>query len=559
MRFMEWFSNLFFGSEGSIPHVIAVYAFVIAIGNYLGKFKVYGISLGVTFVLFVGLLMGHLGVKIEPVTMNFIKEFGLVLFVYTIGLQVGPSFFSTFKHGGMMLNGLSVGLITLTVATTLGIYYISGGRVEIPMMVGIMQGAVTNTPGLGAAVEALNQVEYSGLPIGLGYAVAYPLGIIGILLCYIVFKFIFRINLDEENKELARQASEVAEEVSKMTIKVTNRSLDGKTVAQCVKLIGRKYVVSRIVDNGSLIVPAADTVIHVGDYILVVTAKADEEAVLTFLGEEDKSFVWKDDDSSLVSRRIVITRDEINGKRIRNLKLRSVYGVNITRVNRSGVDLVASPELTLQVGDKVMVVGPIEAVNKAEKMLGNTLKKLRYPHIISLFLGILAGVIVGSIPIYIPNMPMPAKLGMAGGPLIVSIIVGRFGYKAKLISYTTHSANLMLREMGISLFLASVGISAGGQFIETLVHGDGLLWVGYGAIITIIPAVIICVMARKFFKLNYGTIMGLIAGSTTNPSALAYANQTAGNDTPAVAYSTVYPLTMFLRIVIAQMLILIMV
>ncbi len=556
---MEWFSNLFFGSEGSIPHVIAVYAFVIAIGNYLGKFKVYGISLGVTFVLFVGLLLGHLGVKIEPVTMNFIKEFGLVLFVYTIGLQVGPSFFSTFKHGGMMLNGLSVGLITLTVATTLGIYYISGGRVEIPMMVGVMQGAVTNTPGLGAAVEALNQVNYNGLPIGLGYAVAYPFGIIGILLCFIIFKFIFRIDLEKENEELKRQAEEAAEDISKMTIKVTNRSLDGKTVGHCVKLIGRKYVVSRIYDNGSLIVPAADTVIHAGDYVLVVTAKADEEAVLAFLGEEDKNFVWKDDESSLVSRRIVITRDEVNGKRIRNLKLRSVYGVNITRVNRSGVDLVASPDLTLQVGDKVMVVGPIEAVNKAEKMLGNTLKKLRYPHIISLFLGILAGVILGSIPIYLPNMPMPAKLGMAGGPLIISILIGRFGYKAKLISYTTHSANLMLREMGISLFLASVGISAGGQFLDTIVHGDGLLWVGYGAIITMIPAVIITVVARKFRKLNYGTIMGLIAGSTTNPSALAYANQTAGNDTPAVAYSTVYPLTMFLRIVIAQLLILIMV
>lgn len=556
---MNWFHQLFFGSPTNVAHIIAVYAFVIAIGSWLGKFKVYGISLGVTFVLFVGLFMGHLGVEIDHEVLDFIKDFGLVLFVYTIGLQVGPSFFATFKQGGLKLNLITLGYVSLTVVTTLAIYYILGGRVELPMMVGIMQGAVTNTPGLGAAVEALNQLGYEDMPIGLGYAVAYPLGIVGVLLCYILIKAIFRIDIDKENEELKRLSNEEAEELSKMTIRITNHHLDGKTVAQCVKLIGRKYVISRMMDNGNLIVPAADTVIHYDDVILVVTTKEDEEAVLAFLGEIDDSVVWKEDDSSMVSRRIVVTRDEVNGKRIRNLKLRSVYGVNITRVSRSGVDLVASPNLTLQVGDKVMVVGPIEAVKKAEKMLGDTLKRLRYPHLISLFLGILAGIIVGSIPIYFPNMPMPAKLGLAGGPLIVSILVGRFGYKIKLISYTTQSANLMLREMGISLFLASVGISAGGKFLATIVEGDGLLWVGLGFIITFVPAIIIGVVARKFIKMNYGTLMGLMAGSTTNPSALAYSTQTAGNDAPAVAYSTVYPLTMFLRIIIAQMLILIMV
>lgn len=556
---MNWFHQLFFGSPTNVAHIIAVYAFVIAIGSWLGKFKVYGISLGVTFVLFVGLFMGHLGVEIDHEVLDFIKDFGLVLFVYTIGLQVGPSFFATFKQGGLKLNLITLGYVSLTVVTTLAIYYILGGRVELPMMVGIMQGAVTNTPGLGAAVEALNQLGYEDMPIGLGYAVAYPLGIVGVLLCYILIKAIFRIDIDKENEELKRLSNEEAEELSKMTIRITNHHLDGKTVAQCVKLIGRKYVISRMMDNGNLIVPAADTVIHYDDVILVVTTKEDEEAVLAFLGEIDDSVVWKEDDSSMVSRRIVVTRDEVNGKRIRNLKLRSVYGVNITRVSRSGVDLVASPNLTLQVGDKVMVVGPIEAVKKAEKMLGDTLKRLRYPHLISLFLGILAGIIVGSIPIYFPNMPMPAKLGLAGGPLIVSILVGRFGYKIKLISYTTQSANLMLREMGISLFLASVGISAGGKFLATIVEGDGLLWVGLGFIITFVPAIIIGVVARKFLKMNYGTLMGLMAGSTTNPSALAYSTQTAGNDAPAVAYSTVYPLTMFLRIIIAQMLILIMV
>lgn len=556
---MNWFHQLFFGSPTNVAHIIAIYAFVIAIGSWLGKFKVYGISLGVTFVLFVGLFMGHLGVEIDHEVLDFIKDFGLVLFVYTIGLQVGPSFFATFKQGGLKLNLITLGYVSLTVVTTLAIYYILGGRVELPMMVGIMQGAVTNTPGLGAAVEALNQLGYEDMPIGLGYAVAYPLGIVGVLLCYILIKAIFRIDIDKENEELKRLSNEEAEELSKMTIRITNHHLDGKTVAQCVKLIGRKYVISRMMDNGNLIVPAADTVIHYDDVILVVTTKEDEEAVLAFLGEIDDSVVWKEDDSSMVSRRIVVTRDEVNGKRIRNLKLRSVYGVNITRVSRSGVDLVATPDLTLQVGDKVMVVGPIEAVKKAEKMLGDTLKRLRYPHLISLFLGILAGIIVGSIPIYFPNMPMPAKLGLAGGPLIVSILVGRFGYKIKLISYTTQSANLMLREMGISLFLASVGISAGGKFLATIVEGDGLLWVGLGFIITFVPAIIIGVVARKFLKMNYGTLMGLMAGSTTNPSALAYSTQTAGNDAPAVAYSTVYPLTMFLRIIIAQMLILIMV
>lgn len=554
---MEWLNELFFGN--SIAHIIAVYAFTIAFGTYLGKFKVYGISLGVTFVLFIGLFMGHVGISVDAKTLNFIKEFGLVLFVYTIGLQVGPSFFSSFKHGGVKLTLLSLGLISLTVITTLSIYYIAGGRVELPMMVGIMQGAITNTPGLGAAVEALNQVNYEGLSIGLGYAVAYPLGIIGILLCFILIRLIFRIDVEKENEMMNKQVEEDAEELCKMTIRVTNHHLDGKTVGECVKLIGRKYVVSRMKDKDNLIVPAADTVVHYDDILLVVTTKNDQEAVLTFWGEIEENFIWKDDDSNLVSRRIVITRDEINGKRIRNLRLRSVYGVNITRINRSGVDLVASPDLTLQVGDKVMVVGPLDAIKKAEKMLGNTLKRLRDPHIISLFLGILAGVIVGSIPIYLPNMPMPAKLGLAGGPLIVSILIGRFGYKAKIISYTTHSANLMLREMGISLFLASVGLSAGGSFVETIISGDGLLWVGLGFIITFLPAFIICFISRKFLKMNYGTMMGLISGSTTNPSALAYSTQTAGNDAPAVAYSTVYPLTMFLRIIIAQLLILIMV
>lgn len=554
---MNWFVDLITGN--SIAHSIAIYAFVIAAGVYLGRFKVKGVSLGVTFVLFIGILIGHLGISIDPETLSFLKDFGLILFIYTIGLQVGPSFFSTFKQGGLKLNLLAVNLIFLTVLTTVSIYFIAGGRVEFPMLVGIMQGAVTNTPGLGAAVETLNQVGYNGLPIGLGYAVAYPLGVIGILLCLILLRLIFKVDYDKENESLKLQEKDEKDDLVKMTIRITNSHIDGKTVSECVKLIGRKYVISRMIDGDNLIVPAADTVIHTGDLMLVIASYTDAEAVLTFMGEVDNTVEWKDDESKMVSRRIVITRDEINGKRIKQLRLRSVYGVNITRVQRSGIDLVASPELSLQVGDKVMVVGPLDAIAKAEKMLGNTLKRLNEPHIISLFFGILIGIIVGSIPIFIPGMPMPAKLGLAGGPLIVSILVGRFGYKIKLISYTTQSANLMLREIGICLFLASVGISAGGEFWNTLVQGDGVLWIGLGFIITFIPAFITGLIARKACKLNYGTVMGLIAGACTNPPALAYSSGNAGNDAPAVAYSTVYPLTMFLRIIIAQLMILIVV
>lgn len=552
---MEWLTNPATGTITNTAYIIAIYAFVIAVGMLLGRIKIKGVSLGVTFVLFVGIIVGHYGATIDSEAMNFIKDFGLILFIYTIGLQVGPGFFTSFKQGGVRLNLLATGLILLTIATTVSIFYIADGRIEFPMLVGIMQGAVTNTPGLGAAVEALGQVGYDGLPIGLGYAVAYPLGVIGVILCLLLIKNIFKIDIEKENEAIKQQSGEENDEVEKITIRITNHHIEGKTVSQCVKLIGRKYVISRMMVNDELIVPAADTVLHNGDLILVVASKEDAEAVLTFMGERE-DFDWKNDDSKMVSRRIVITRDEINGKRIRNLKLRSVYGVNITRVQRSGIDLVASPELILQVGDKVMVVGPIDAIAKAEKMLGNTLKRLYAPHIISIFLGIFIGILVGCIPFALPGLPMSAKLGLAGGPLIVSILVGRFGYKIKLISYTTQSANLMLREIGICLFLASVGIASGGEFFKTLTQGDGFLWIGVGFIITFIPAIIIGIIARKGCKMNYGTIMGLIAGSTTNPPVLAYSSNTAGNDAPAVAYSTVYPLTMFLRIIIAQIMIL---
>lgn len=555
---MNWLYELFFGEGTSIPHIVVVYTFVIAFGGLLGKIKVKGVSLGVTFVLFVGLLMGHLGVQIDPAVLSLLKDFGLVLFVYAMGLQVGPSFFSTFRRGGVRLNLLALGYVLLGVAVMLGLYLVAGGAVEFPMMMGIMHGAVTDTPGLGAAVEALKQIGYSGLPIGLSYAVAYPIGIIGLMLAMILLRFILHVDIDKENEEIKRKAAENAVELSRMTIRITNTNLDGKTVAECVKLIGRKYVISRMFDNGKFIVPASDTVIHSGDVILVITAKTDANAVLTFLGHIDDSIIWKEEESTMVSRRIVVTRSEINGKSLSSLKLRNVFGVNITRVSRSGVDLVASPDLVLQMGDRVMVVGPLEAVKKAEQMLGNTLKRLRYPHIVSLFSGMLVGVIVGCIPLYFPGMPMPIKLGLAGGPLLISILVGRFGYKARLVSYTTQSANLMLREIGLCLFLASLGIDAGGSFVPALTEGDGLLWVSMAFVITVVPALVVGVLAYKLLKMNYSTVIGLIAGSSNSSSALAYATQAVGNDAPTVSYTTVYPLTTFLRIVAAQLLILLM-
>jgi putative transport protein len=481
-----------------------------------------------------------------------------VLFIYAMGLQVGPGFFSTFKHGGVKLNLLALVYVLSGVAVMLCIYLIIGDRIEFPMMMGIMHGAVTDTPGLGAAVEALKVIGYNGMPIGLGYAVAYPVGILGLMFAIILLRFILRVDIDKENEEIRRRAAEDAVDLSRMSIRVTNSNLDGKTVAECVKLIGRKYVISRLFDNGNFIVPASGTVIHCDDVMLVVTAKADAKTVLAFLGKIDNSVEWKDEDATMVSRRIVVTRSEINGKSLSSLKLRNVFGVNITRVNRSGVDLVASPDLVLQVGDKVMVVGPLEAVKKAEKMLGDTLKRLRNPHIVSLFFGVFAGVIVGCMPVYLPGMPMPVRLGLAGGPLLVSILVGRFGYKAKLISYTTQSANLMLREIGLCFFLASLGIDAGGSFVPALTEGGGILWVGLAFFITVVPALVVGVLAYKLLKMNYSTVIGLLAGSSNSSSALAYATQAVGNDTPTVAYTTVYPLTMFLRIVAAQLLILLM-
>lgn len=554
---MNWLTELLTGN--SIAHAVLIYAFVIATGVLLGKIKIGSVSLGVTFVLFMGILVGHFGFTVDHDIMHFVKEFGLILFIFSIGLQVGPSFFTSFKKGGMLLNGLAVLLILLGIGVTLSLFGIFHGEISIPMLVGIMQGAVTNTPGLGAAQEALRQLSEAGelagpIPsIGLGYAVAYPMGVIGILLTFIILRFVFRIKLDKEEASLKEQ-KESHETPNWITIKITNDSLIDCTLSQCQSMIRRQFIASRLYNGNEVIIPSDETRLKTGDIVSVIVNEADELAVTAFLGKKI-DYVWEDSENTMVSRRIVVTQSNVNGKTIGSLAFRTAYGVNITRVHRSGIDLLARPELYLQVGDRVTVVGSLEAIGKVEKILGNTLKRLNEPHLITIFLGIFVGILVGSIPIHFPNMPMPAKLGLAGGPLIVAILLGRFGYRLKLITYTTQSANLMLREMGISLFLASVGISAGAEFVDTVVSPDGLRWILSGVLITMVPALIVGVIGR-LLKINYFTLIGMISGSCTNPPALAYSGSIANNDAPAVAYSTVYPLTMFLRIICAQFIIL---
>lgn len=557
---MNWLQDLL-TNPNSIAHIVALYAFVIAAGVLLGKIKFFGISLGVTFVLFVGILAGHFGFTGNPAILSFVQDFGLILFVFCIGLQVGPSFFSSFKRGGITLNLLAVGIVFLNIAVALILYFALQGRVDIPMMVGILCGAVTNTPGLGAANEALQQLHYQGPEIAMGYACAYPLGVMGIILSMILIRYICRVDVKRDSDEIQKE-EEANPHMKPYTIslKVQNEALSGKTLSQVQNFLARDFVCTRIIQDGHMITPNANTVLRLGDRMFVVCAEDDSEAIMAFIGpkiEQDWD-VTNQQDKPMVSRRILVTQPNINGKTLGELHFSSMYGVNVTRVNRSGMDLFAARQLRLQVGDRVMVVGPQDAIERVANLLGNQLRRLDHPNIVTIFVGILCGILFGSLPIAIPGMPTPVKLGLAGGPLIISILIGRFGHKVKLVTYTTMSANLMLREVGLVLFLASVGIKAGENFVQMVVEGDGVLYVGVGFLITFIPLIITGIVARWHHRVNYFTLMGLIAGSNTDPPALAYANQIAGNDAPAVGYSTVYPLTMFLRILTAQLLVLLM-
>ena len=555
---MDWINDLLWG-EG-IGHSILLLSFVIAAGIQLGKIKVFGISLGITLVLFVGIILGHFGFTVNHNVIHFFKEFGLILFVYSVGMQVGPGFFSSFRQGGITLNMLACGIVFLGVATALVLHFVTG--IPMPTMVGILSGAVTNTPGLGAAQQAFSDMHgVSDNTIALGYAVAYPLGVIGIILSIILIKYIFSVSFDKENDDLNKEDASHTNEAKPISLVVKNPAVFGKTVGELSGLMDHlDFVISRVWrnDNKQIEIASAGTILNEDDKIFVITTDQDAESVKTFIGEEIdmERKQWIRMESQFINRRILITKPELNGKKLGQLKLRKLYGINITRINRAGVDLVATPGLTLQVGDRVNVVGTETAVSNVEKVLGNSMKRLNEPNLITIFIGIALGIVLGSIPITFPGIPQPVKLGLAGGPLIVAILISRFGYRYKLVTYTTQSANLMLREIGITLFLACVGISAGDGFVDTIVNNGGFAWIGYGFIITTVPLLIIGCVGRYFYKINYFTLMGLIAGSTTDPPALAYSNATAGNDAPSVGYATVYPLTMFLRVLTAQLLIL---
>ena len=559
MESFQWLTNLFTVTD-SVAHIALLYAVVIAVGVYLGKLKVFGISLGVTFVLFAGIVAGHIGFTAPTDILTFVQDFGLILFVYMIGLQVGPGFFESFGTQGIKLNGLAATGILLNILVMFACYFIffdTGNKMNLPMMVGTLYGAVTNTPGLGAANEALTTVFPNGAPqIASAYACAYPLGVLGIIGATILIRYICKVKLDHEEEQLAAQEEGNANKKPyKMHLEVTNKYLEGKTLLQVHDFLNRDFVVSRLVHQGELCIPNRDTIFHIGDQMLIVCAEADQEAIMAFIGPK-LDIDFEQQDQPLVSKRILITNPKINGKTLSSLHFSSVHGVNVTRVTRHGIDLFATAGLPLQVGDKIMVVGPEDAVERVANKMGNSLRKLNAPNIATIFVGIFLGLIFGSFPIAIPGMPVPVKLGLAGGPLIIAILIGRYGYKIHLVTYTTTSANMMLREIGLVLFLASVGIKAGATFFSTVVDGDGMLYVLTGFLITVIPILIVGPIARLRYRFNYFTIMGMIAGTYTDPPALAYANSVCSKEAPALGYSTVYPLAMFLRIFTAQIVVL---
>ncbi len=564
---MDWLSSLLTSTD-SIAHIVVLYAGVISIGLALGRLKIFGISLGVTFVLFAGIVAGHFGLTGTTSTLSFVQDLGLILFVYCIGLQVGPGFFQSFKKGGLTMNLLAIGIILLNVLCCIALYFLvfyDGGGMsganshKLAMMVGVLCGAITNTPGLGAATEACNTIFGSDAPaIANGYACAYPLGVVGIIGATILIRLLTRTSLKEEQEKIEKEIAANPHVIPhRMTIVATNPALADRTILQVRNFLGRDFVCSRILHNGHVSMPNKDTIIHIGDKMFINCAQDDAEAISAFIGPQEE-VVWEEQDVPMVSKHVLITQPNINGKTLAELHFSSVHGVNVTRVRRGGMNLFADSHLRLQVGDRIVVVGPEDAVDRVANKMGNSVKKLDHPNLSAIFIGIFVGIIFGSLPFAVPGVPTPVKLGLAGGPLIIAILVARFGYKAKIVAYTTTSANLMLREIGLALFLASVGIKAGANFMNTVVAGDGLTYVWCGFLITIIPILIIGLIGKLYYKINYFTLMGLIAGANTDPPALAFANQTAGNDAPAVGYSTVYPLSMFLRILTAQLIILLL-
>lgn len=552
---MSWFAELVTGN--SIAHAVLVLSGVVALGVLLSRIKICGVSLGVTWILFVGIVAGHFGLSVNADILNFIKEFGLILFVYSVGLQVGPGFFSSFKKGGLTLNAVAVMTVLISVILAYVIHLVTG--TSLTTMAGVLCGAVTNTPGLGAAQQSY--VEATGVAdpsIAMGYAVAYPLGVVGIVMSIVLVKGLFGMTMEKELEKATGSSADAAKMATKYSVVVKGKNVIGKTIEVLHGMIEKDFVVSRLCRaNGKVEIPASSTILEEGDRILVISVEASREAVTSFFGEavEMSEEEWKDMDSQMASRKIIVTKHNINGKTLGELKIRSVFGLNVTRVTRAGIDLMAAPDLELQVGDRVRVVGDEKNIESLANALGNSSKQLSSPNLLAIFLGIAVGVIFGSIPFMLPGMPSPVKMGLAGGPLIISILMGRFGHKFKVVTYTTFSANMMLREVGISLFLAAVGIASGAGFVDTVLNKGGFAWIGYGLIITFVPMIAGAAIGRFCFNFNYFQIMGLIAGCGTNPSGLAYSNSISPINQQAVSYATIYPLVMFLRVLTPQLLV----
>ena len=543
---------------GAVAHSVMILSLVISLGLLLGKIKVANIALGLTWVLFVGITFGYFCFNLDEHLLHFLKEFGLILFVYSLGLQVGPSFFSSFGKGGLRLNMLAISTIAISIVVTVILFYTTG--TPITTMAGILSGAVTNTPGLGAAQQANSDLNGIDDPsIAASYAAAYPIGVIGAILIFLLLKYILCIHTGKE-EEAAKRGLGATEEltVRPFSVCVKNEQIVGRTVRQIAEISQRDFVISRMLVDGAASptdVINGSTVLNLNDKLLITAAPRDIEAIIACLGAPT-TVDWEKCDKGHISRRILITRPEINGKTLAQLRIRSLFGANITHVYRSGVELVAAPHLQLQMGDKVTVVGSELAISHTEKRLGNSIKRLNIPNLIPIFLGIALGCFVANIPFYLPGIQAPLKLGLTGGPLVVAILIGFLGPKFHLITYNTISSNLMIREIGLCIFLACVGLGTGKEFIDTVFNGNGLAMVGYGAIITMLPLLIGGLIGRYAFHLNYYTLIGVLAGANTNPPALRYANDLTASDSPAVAYSTVYPFAMFLRIITIQILIL---
>ena len=554
---MNWLQDTFL--QPTLVQAVAIISIVSAIGLFLGKLKIFGISLGITFVFFTGIFAGHIGIEVNKDMLNFAENFGLIIFVYTLGLQVGPGFFSSLKKGGVLLNTIGLSVVLSGLLFALILHWSTD--VSLPNMIGLLCGAVTNTPALGAAQQALLQVNPDNTrgvtDMALACAVTYPLGVVGVILAIVILKALFhQEKTGDDEKESNDTHTFVAE------FQVSNPAIYHKSIKEIMSLTDKHFVISRVWRNGKVSIPTSETTLEEKDHLLVISVKSDVENIKVLFGEQEnidwnkEDIDWNSIDSQLISRRIIVTRNRINGAKLGSLRLRNLYGINITRVNRAGIDLLASPDLHLQIGDKLTIVGEANAVNNVGKILGDEIKRLREPNLLAIFIGLTLGVVLGSIPIAIPGMSMPIKLGIAGGPIIVGILMGAFGPRLHLTTYTTQSANLMVRQLGIVIYLAGLGLDSGAHFFETVFRAEGLLWIGLGFALTIIPVLIVGYAASRFLHVNYAKNVGMLCGSMANPMALNYANSTVNGDEPSVAYATVYPLSMFVRVISTQLVIL---